>query len=106
MNRILTAVVTAILLSALSLPASVTDTPLTSDRAFEITKQLYERFEVLPKASSTDKVTFSVMFNGTVILEGRASEPEFKNAAEKSAMKVDGVKHVVNSIEVARVPSS
>ena len=105
MKQLLTAVLTALLLGALSLSASVADTPLTGDRVFEITKQLYDRFDVLPKASAKDKVTFSVMFDGTVILQGRASEPEFSKAAEEAARKVAGVKHVVNSIKVARVPS-
>ena len=79
---------------------------MNSDRVFEITKQLYDRFDLLPKAGSTDKVTFSVMFDGTVILQGRSSGPEFKQAAEKAAKEVEGVRQVVNSIKVAGVPST
>ena len=65
MNRHLAVAITVILLGALNLPASEIDTRLTSDRVFEITQQLYERFADLPKACSADNVTFSVMFDGT-----------------------------------------
>jgi hypothetical protein len=101
-SKIFSTVLVTLAVVALALPAAAsTEAELSLDRMFEVTKELYEGLDQIPKSSSADHIRGSVLANGTVILSGRVAEAKLSESAETLAKDLSGVKTVVNRIKVA-----
>jgi osmotically-inducible protein OsmY len=65
----------------------------------ELAKKVRHEIVMLPFLSVFDNISFRVD-NGVVTLDGHVSRPTLQTGAERVAAKVEGVRVVVNNIEV------
>jgi hypothetical protein len=101
-NKIFRTVLVTLAVVALATPvAASTEAELGFDQMFEVTKELYEGLDQIPKSSSADRIMGNVLANGTVILSGQVAEAKISESAETLAKDIGGVKTVVNRIKVA-----
>lgn len=66
----------------------------------QLTKEVRHELLMLPYYSLFDWLQFEIQPDGTVILEGQVTRPNLKSDAEQALKKLEGVKQVVNQIEV------
>jgi hyperosmotically inducible protein len=64
---------------------------------------IYKQIVTLPQYGVFDDIHFAIKGDGTVILRGEASRPTLKSSAENVVKKIEGVRQVVNEIEVLPV---
>jgi hyperosmotically inducible periplasmic protein len=81
--------------AVLAAQTAAPDAQVVQRMARAIQKEIY----TLPTYGVFDDIRFSIK-DGTVVLKGLASRPTLKSAAEQVAKKVEGVRKVVNNIEV------
>ena len=65
-----------------------------------IAQDVYKQIVTLPQYGVFDNLHFAIKGDNTVILRGEASRPVLKSSAENVTKKIEGVKQVVNEIEV------
>lgn len=65
-----------------------------------IAQAVYKQIVTLPQYGVFDNINFAIKGDSTVILRGEASRPTLKSSAENVTKKIEGVKQVVNEIEV------
>jgi len=68
-----------------------------------IAQDVYKQIVTLPQYGVFDNLHFAIKGDNTVILRGEASRPTLKSSAENVTKKIEGVKQVVNEIEVLPV---
>jgi hyperosmotically inducible periplasmic protein len=71
-----------------------------SPQVQRIAGDVYKQIVTLPQYGVFDDIHFALKGDGTVILKGQASRPTLKSGAENVTKKIEGVKEVVNEIEV------
>jgi hyperosmotically inducible protein len=64
---------------------------------------IYKQIVTLPQYGVFDDIHFAIKGDGTVILRGEASRPTLKSSAENVVKKIEGVRQVINEIEVLPV---
>jgi osmotically-inducible protein OsmY len=64
---------------------------------------IYKQIVTLPQYGVFDNIHFGIKGDGTVTLRGEASRPTLKSSAENVVKKIEGVRQVVNEIEVLPV---
>ncbi len=77
--------------------------PKPSEKVDQIAKQVYKQIVTLPLYGVFDHIHFAIKGEDTVILRGDASRPTLKSSAENVVKKIEGVKQVVNEIQVLPV---
>ncbi len=65
-----------------------------------IARDVYKQIVTLPQYGVFDDIHFAIKGDSTVILRGDASRPVLKSSAENVVKKIEGVKQVINEIEV------
>lgn len=63
-------------------------------------QEIYKQIVTLPQYGVFDNITFGLKGDGTVVLRGEASRPTLKSSAENVTKRIEGVRQVVNDIEV------
>ena len=71
----------------------------SEDSVLRIAKEVRKQIVTLPQYGVFDYIHFAIK-GSTVILEGEASRPTLKSAAENVVKKIEGVTNVQNEIEV------
>jgi hyperosmotically inducible periplasmic protein len=71
-----------------------------SPQVERIAAQVYKQIVTLPQYGVFDQLHFAIKGDSTVILRGEASRPVLKSSAENVAKKIEGVREVINEIEV------
>jgi len=61
---------------------------------------VYKQIVTLPQYGVFDNIHFAIKGDSTVILRGDASRPTLKSSAENVVKKIEGVREVINEIEV------
>jgi hyperosmotically inducible periplasmic protein len=74
-----------------------------SPQVQRLAQQVHKAIVTLPQYGVFDEVNFAIRGDSTVILRGEASRPVLKSSAENVVKKIEGVKQVVNEIEVLPV---
>ena len=80
--------------------------PANSDAAKQVQRiaaQVYKEIVTLPQYGVFDHLHFAIKGTSTVILRGEASRPILKSSAENVTKRIEGVKEVINEIEVLPV---
>lgn len=83
--------------------AKSNDASTPSPEVQRIAQEVYKQIVTLPQYGVFDNIHFALKGNSTVILRGEASRPTLKSGCENVVKKVEGVKEVVNEIEVLPV---
>ncbi len=68
-----------------------------------IAADVYKQIVTLPQYGVFDNINFAIKGDSTVILRGEASRPTLKSGCENVVKRVEGVKEVINEIEVLPV---
>jgi hyperosmotically inducible protein len=68
-----------------------------------IAQNVYKQIVTLPQYGVFDDIHFALKGNSNVILRGEASRPTLKSGCENVVKRIEGVKEVVNEIEVLPV---
>jgi hyperosmotically inducible periplasmic protein len=68
-----------------------------------IAADIYKQIVTLPQYGVFDDIHFAIKGESTVILRGEASRPTLKSGCENVAKRIEGVREVVNEIEVLPV---
>jgi hypothetical protein len=79
------------------------DTSAPSAQIQRMAQDIYKQVVTLPQYGVFDDIHFALKGNSTVILRGEASRPTLKSGCENVVKRVEGVKEVVNEIEVLPV---
>ncbi len=74
--------------------------PGLNQRAAEIVKEVRHELLMLPYYGVFDNLAFTLEGSDTVVLTGHVTRPSLKSDAERVVQEVEGVKAVVNKIEV------
>lgn len=97
---------TAILALALGIGVSMPAFAQESERATDrLQNEIRRELVTLPFYSVFDNFQYKISDDGTVTLLGQVHRPTLKSSAENVVKKVEGVKNVVNEIEVLPVSS-
>ncbi len=80
-----------------------TNSSAPSPQVQRIAQDVYKQIVTLPQYGVFDDIHFALKGNSTVILRGQASRPTLKSGCENVVKRVEGVKQVVNEIEVLPV---
>ncbi len=95
---------TAWLLPVLAQPACGQDADAQgsngSEQVQKIAAQVHKQIVTLPQYGVFDQIQFAIKGDSTVILRGEASRPVLKSSAENVVKKIEGVREVINEIEV------
>lgn len=83
--------------------AKSNDASAPSPEVQRIAQEVYKQIVTLPQYGVFDDIHFALKGNSTVILRGEASRPTLKSGCENVVKRVEGVKEVVNEIEVLPV---
>lgn len=83
--------------------AKSNDASAPSPEVQRIAQEVYKQIVTLPQYGVFDNIHFALKGNSTVILRGEASRPTLKSGCENVVKRVEGVKEVVNEIEVLPV---
>ena len=91
-----------ILISAMALAQTnpPAQTPMSDQAVVRIARAVQKEILTLPNYGVFDDIRFAIGGDYKVELRGYASRPTLKSSAEQVAKKIEGVKEVVNSIEV------
>jgi hyperosmotically inducible protein len=84
------------------MPAFAQESERTTDR---LQNEIRRELVTLPFYSVFDNFQYKLSDDGTVTLLGQVHRPTLKSSAENVVKKVEGVKNVVNEIEVLPVSS-
>jgi hyperosmotically inducible periplasmic protein len=76
------------------------DTSGASAQVQRIAQEVYKQIVTLPQYGVFDDIHFALKGDSTVILRGEASRPTLKSACENVVKRIEGVKQVINEIEV------
>ncbi len=68
-----------------------------------LAREVHKAIVTLPQYGVFDDINFAIRGDNTVILRGEASRPTLASSAENVVKKIEGVKQVVNEIEVLPV---
>lgn len=98
LKQILSVAVMAVMILTVAAPATAANSELTGDQMFEITKALYFEMGGISNRAAGDNITSSVVADGTVILQGRASSDATAEKAKEAAENIPDVKRVLNNI--------
>jgi len=101
-QRILSLAALAVMILVVAAPATRANSELSGDQMFEITNELYLRLGKIANPADGDNIRSSVVADGTVILQGRASSDITATKARVVAEIITGVKRVVNNIRTPR----
>ena len=71
-----------------------------SQQIQQIAAQVHKQIVTLPQYGVFDQIHFAIKGDSTVILKGEASRPVLKSSAENVVKKIEGVREVINEIEV------
>jgi BON domain-containing protein len=99
LKQILSVAVMAVMILTVAAPAAAANSELSGDQMFEITKALYFQLGEISNRAAGDNITSSVVADGTVILQGRASSDATATKAKEAAESITDVKRVVNNIQ-------
>jgi osmotically-inducible protein OsmY len=66
----------------------------------KLSREIRSQIIKLPQYGVFDALHFAIKEDDSVVLRGYASRPTFKSSAENVVKKIEGVKQVVNEIEV------
>ncbi len=83
--------------------APKSDSQAASSDIQHIAGQVYKAIVTLPQYGVFDNIDFALKGDSTVILRGQASRPTLKSGCENVVKKIEGVRQVVNEIEVLPV---
>lgn len=95
-SRILGAVLGTLLFAAL-MPNAFAHVPQVNSR---LVRQIRHELATLPYYGVFDWLEFEARTDGTVVLRGQVVRPTTKSEAEARVREVDGVRNVVNEIQV------
>ena len=90
----------AVMLAGSVMPICAQSEGKPSDQVRRIANDVYKQIVTLPQYGVFDNIHFAIKGTDTVILRGEASRPVLKSSSENVAKRVEGVKEVVNEIEV------
>ncbi|HEY7212058.1 MAG TPA: BON domain-containing protein [Bryobacteraceae bacterium] len=79
------------------------DSATGSAQVQRIAQQVHKAIVTLPQYGVFDDINFAIKGDDTVILRGEASRPVLKSSAENVVKKIEGVKQVINEIDVLPV---
>jgi BON domain-containing protein len=74
-----------------------------SQQIQRMAQDIYKQIVTLPQYGVFDDIHFALKGSSTVILRGEASRPTLKSGCENVVKRIEGVKEVVNEIEVLPV---
>lgn len=95
--------VLSVLLSSAAFSQEEATAPDAQQQALlNMAKQIHKQIVTLPQYGVFDNIYFGIK-GDTVTLYGKASRPVLKSSAENVVKKVEGVKNVVNQIDVLPV---
>ena len=101
---VLTVLLTAVLFGACGLSLPVSAHALTAMDKRDIQNSLVQHVRhqllMLPYYGVFDNLEFKVVGVDTIVLSGQVTRPTLKSDAERSVLKLEGVRKVVNDIEV------
>ncbi len=75
----------------------------SANQVQRIAAAVYKEIVTLPQYGVFDHLHFAIKGTNTVILRGEASRPILKSSAENVTKRIEGVKEVINEIEVLPV---
>ena len=96
LNRLTVAVAALLLVASVSVAAHAQD----GFRNQQVSKSVRKALVTLPYFGVFDNLEYSIADDGTVTLSGQVVRPTTRSDAEYRVKRVDGVRRVVNNIEV------
>lgn len=92
-----------VVMAALAAPRTWAQQPQYSEEQIRLIQQIRKQIVTLSNYGVFDNITFGIAFkpDGAMVkLMGQASRPTLKKSSEKVISKLEGVKEVINEIEV------